>query len=47
MLKVAGSNPAECKFFPVAQLVEHMAVNHQVVGSNPTWGDTDNTVCVN
>jgi hypothetical protein len=23
---------------PVAQLVEHMAVNHSVVGSNPTRG---------
>lgn len=23
----------------IAQLVEHMAVNHIDVGSSPTWGD--------
>ncbi len=23
----------------IAQLVEHVAVNHKVVGSSPTWGD--------
>lgn len=23
----------------IAQLVEHVAVNHKVVGSSPTWGE--------
>ena len=24
----------------IAQLVEHVAVNHRVVGSSPTWGES-------
>lgn len=27
------------KLSSIAQLVEHMAVNHSVVGSNPIWGE--------
>lgn len=29
------------KYSPIAQLVERVAVNHQVAGSSPVWGEFD------
>ena len=39
-LDLVGSNPTSAIHAPVAQLVEHLTCNEDVIGSNPIGGST-------